>query len=140
MTKSMNVPQFKLNERGLARFFGSLEALIMEQVWAQGKVSVQDVCDQMGQETNYKTVMTVMNRLADKGLLKRKRESRAFVYAASVERDQFISQVSQQVASGLVSEFGDAAVAGFIDVLDTLDPASLEKLEQLLKERKETPR
>ena len=33
MPKRQLVPQFKLNEKGLARFFGTLEARIMDAVW-----------------------------------------------------------------------------------------------------------
>jgi len=40
--------------------FGELEARIMEAVWALGEPTVQDVCDRLGGDYHYKTVMTVM--------------------------------------------------------------------------------
>ncbi len=135
MPQTFVIPQFKLNRRGLARFFGSLEARVMEVVWKRETVTVQEVCEVFGRGANYKTVMTVMNRLAEKGLLERKRVSRAFVYSPRVQREEFVHDVSHQIVAGLVSEFGQAAVAQFVDVLDELDPAALETLRQAIQER-----
>ncbi len=68
-------------------------------------------------------------------LLERKRVSRAFVYSPRVQREEFVHHVSHQIVAGLVSEFGQAAVAQFVDVLDELDPAALETLRQAIQER-----
>ncbi len=135
MPRAFVIPQFKLNRRGLARFFGSLEARVMEVAWKRETVTVQDVCDALGTGANYKTVMTVMNRLAEKGLFERKRVSRAFVYSPRVRREEFVHDVSHQIVAGLVSEFGQVAVAQFVDILDELDPAALETLRQAIQER-----
>ena len=59
---------FRLRKTGLARVLGELEASVMEVLWAhQRDLSVQDVCRSLGQGTNYKTIMTVLSRLVDKG-------------------------------------------------------------------------
>lgn len=135
MPQKFTIPQFKLNHKGMARFLGTLEARIMEIVWKKENVSVQEVCDKMGKGTNYKTVMTVMNRLVEKGYLERKKVSRAFVYTAQLNREEFMSSASHQIVTGLVSDFGDMAVAQFVDVLGELDPEALETLQKLAKER-----
>ena len=54
------------------------------------------------EEHHYKTVMTVMNRLVEKGLLRRTRLGRAFVYEAAQPRAAFMDNISRQVALGLV--------------------------------------
>ncbi len=129
------VHAFKLDQRGLARVFGELEATVMEAVWALGEASVSDVCQRLGDGANYKTVMTVMNRLVEKRLLARRRESRAFVYAPVESREGFERRLSREVVEGLVQDFGDLAVAQFIDTLSSVDPRLLERLTRLVQAR-----
>ncbi len=135
MPHKITIPQFRINRKGMARFLGTLEARIMEIVWKKGTVSVQDVCDRMGKGTNYKTVMTVMNRLVEKEFLERKKVSRAFVYTAMLSREEFLESASHQIVAGLVSDFGEYAMAQFVDVLSELDPQELEALQKMARER-----
>jgi predicted transcriptional regulator len=141
---------FKLDHSGVARVFGALEAEIMECVWELGEPTVAQVCDRLTgsagskslqddrtarEPANYKTVMTVMNRLVDKHVLTRRRESRAFIYAPVETRAAFLERVSRSVADGLVQEFGALALAQFVDAVDAVDPDLLAKLERLVRER-----
>jgi predicted transcriptional regulator len=126
-----SIQSFKLDQRGLARVFGELEARIMEAVWDIGQATVQDVCDRLGPEQNYKTVMTVMNRLVEKNVLIRQRESRAFVYLASESREEFMSNVSRHVVEGLLQDFGPVAIAQFLAAMDAT-PDSLAALRALV--------
>jgi len=128
---------FKLDQRGLARVFGELEAQVMDAVWDLSEPTVANVCDWLGGESNYKTVMTVMNRLVEKRVLSRRREGRAFAYAPVESRDAFLERVSRSVVEGLLMDFGDLAVAQFIDALDSVDPALLAELERRVRERHE---
>ncbi|HZQ06834.1 MAG TPA: BlaI/MecI/CopY family transcriptional regulator [Anaerolineae bacterium] len=135
MAQKFSIPQFKLNRKGIARFLGTLEARIMEIVWKRETVTVQEACDRMGKGANYKTVMTVMNRLVEKGYLERKKVSRAFVYTAKLKREEFLQKASHQIVTGLVSDFGELALAQFVDVLDAIDPDGLSTLERMIRER-----
>lgn len=135
MAYKLTIPQFKLNRKGMARFLGTLEARIMEIVWKKETVSVQEVCDKLGKGTNYKTVMTVMNRLVEKEFLERKKVSRAFVYTPRVKREEFLEQASHQVVTGLVSDFGTLALAQFVDVLGEQDSDVLATLQKMAQER-----
>ncbi len=131
-----SVHSFKLDQRGLARVFGELEAQIMEVVWDLGEPTVQDVCDRLGEEFNYKTVMTVMNRLVEKDVLKRRRESRAFCYSAAESREEFLGHISRNVVDGLLQDFGDLAIAQFVNAMDTVDSEQLAALERMIRARK----
>ena len=138
MKNGRRVNSFKLDQTGLARVFGELEAVVMESVWSLDEASVSDVCEKIGPKSNYKTVMTVMNRLVEKGALARRRLSRAYVYHAVESRDDLVSRVSRRVVEGLVKDFGDLAVAQFVDTLDSVDPELLARLETLIRERTES--
>ena len=73
----------------------------------------------------YTTVMTVMARLADKGVLDRHLEGRSYVYEAAVEN------VAELAVRRLLSEFGDAAVARFVAEAKS-EPVLLRRLRDLL--------
>jgi predicted transcriptional regulator len=133
----MTVPAFKLDYTGLGRVFGELEAQVMEIVWQLEEATVSDVLARLGDEHHYNTVMTVMSRLADKGILARRREGRAHVYAPVEERDAFLARVSRHVAEGLLREFGAVAVAQFVDAADAVDPGLLAELRRRVQEKAE---
>lgn len=129
---------FHLGKTGLARVLGELEAQIMEVVWAsQSELSVQDVCESLRGTNNYKTVMTVLSRLTEKGLLVRRQEGRAHVYRPRSTREAFLESVADAVMGGLLQDYGDVAVASFVNALEEAPHASLAKLERLLREREE---
>ena len=83
----------------------------------------------------YTTVMTVMVRLADKGLLERQTDGRMYRYWAAATREEFLSGVSRRVIDDLIEDFGDVAMAQFLDVLDGVDPERLRTLRQLAHAR-----
>jgi predicted transcriptional regulator len=129
------VQAVKLDECGLARLFGELEARIMEAIWSLEEATVRDICCYLGENCNYKTIMTVANRLVDKGALERRRQGRAFVYTALAPRDEFLESVSRQMVLGLVNDFGAAAIAGFVEAVDQIAPDHLEALRRLIDEK-----
>lgn len=136
MTRCLStVHCYRLDARGPARVLGQLEAEIMECLWLLEQGRVADVCAQLGSQANYKTVMTVMNRLVEKRLLQRSRVGRAFTYRPVESRDAFLGRVCLCVAEGLVRDFGDEAVARFVDAVDNVDPSLLCGLQDLLTER-----
>jgi predicted transcriptional regulator len=119
--------------RGKGReVLGPLEAEVMEIIWASdGAVSVRAMLERLNhgrrQELAYTTVMTVMSRLVEKDVLSRRREGRGYVYEASV------SDAAEIAVRGVVREFGDAALAHFVDEAKA-DPKVLRRLRRLLSE------
>jgi predicted transcriptional regulator len=112
---------------------GPLEGAVMDRIWKRGPLTVRDVVDEVGRSRGlaYTTVMTVMVRLHAKGLLVRKREGKTYVYRAAFTREEHRARVSRDLARGLVSQFGDAALVAFsaeLDGVDTQHRAALRKL------------
>jgi BlaI family penicillinase repressor len=66
-----------------------LELACLTALWALGQGSVKDVRQAVAEShpLAYTTVMTVLDRLARRGLISRTKAGRAFVYAPSVSRD-----------------------------------------------------
>jgi predicted transcriptional regulator len=73
------------------RGFGDLEAVVMDQVWANGDaVTVRDVFDELASRRDiaYTTVMSTMDNLHRKGWLARERSGKAYVYRATMTREE----------------------------------------------------
>jgi predicted transcriptional regulator len=132
------VQAVKLDETGLTRFFGELEARIMEAVWSLQAATVHDICHHLGANCNYKTIMTVTNRLVEKGALDRRRQGRAFVYTSIAPRAEFLENVSRQMVTGLMNDFGVAAIAGFVEAVGQIAPEQLKALRQLIEDKLES--
>ena len=77
----------------------------------------------------YTTVMTIMNRLVDKGALRRRRRGRGYLYQPTAD------DAAGLAVQSVVREFGDAAIAQFVDQARG-DPKVLRRLERLLDEER----
>ena len=77
---------------GLEVFLGPTEAQLMELAWKHGELSVKKALTFLGENKRaYTTVMTVLARLAEKGILAREKDGRNFVYRPAVGREEFIA-------------------------------------------------
>lgn len=78
----------------------------MEIVWRRGPSAVKDVWTELPEvgRTAYNTVQTMLNILADKGYLARRKEGRAFVYeplvSRSAARARALRHLTQQFFGG----------------------------------------
>jgi len=123
--------------RGEQRYLGELQARIMEVAWERGRITVRDALDSLGhdREIAYTTVMTVMTRLADEGVLARELVGKGYVYRPSYTREEFRAGISGSIVSDLVADFGEVALSQFVDALEQADPAQLARLRLFLDER-----
>jgi predicted transcriptional regulator len=66
-----------------------LELLCLNALWSRGPGNVKDVRESIApsRPLAYTTVMTVLDRLARRGIVTRRKAGRAFVYAPAVSRD-----------------------------------------------------
>lgn len=132
----------KLNLRtsgkGLRQVLGDLEADIMELIWKDNPASVRNIHENLanGRTIAYTTVMTVMSRLADKGLLKREQHGRAYLYVPTQNREDFCSDAIGTVMQGLLGGFGEPVLSQFVDTVDAHDAAKLDELVRLIEEKK----
>jgi BlaI family transcriptional regulator, penicillinase repressor len=67
----------------------SLELECMKALWALGEATVQDIRASLlpARPLAYTTVMTVMDRLAGKGLVERRKRGRAHLYTSAVPQE-----------------------------------------------------
>jgi predicted transcriptional regulator len=102
----------------------------MELVWAAGRpLTVREVLERLNAKRSpqlaYTTVMTVMNRLVAKEVLRRKREGRGYAYEATA------SDAAGLAVRNVMRDHGDAAMAHFVEAAKG-DPRALRRLQRLL--------
>lgn len=78
----------------------------------------------------YTTVMTVLGRLTDKGVLERNLVGRRYAYTPALEDEAAIA------VSGVVRDYGEAALAHFVEQAKA-DPDLYRRLRRLV--RRESP-
>jgi len=74
----------------------------------------------------YTTVMTVLNRLSDQGLVARRRSGRAYAYTAVVDRAEVTARQMQRLLA--TGEDRVAVLRQFLDVLSDDDERALIEL------------
>lgn len=130
---------FKRPHQMLENTLGSLEREVLRLVWEREETCVRDACDALGNGVAYTTVMTTMDRLYKKGLLSRRKVGRAFVYQATVSRDQLQGAVAAELVQGLLQS-RDAEplpiLSSLVDAVSDKDRALLDELERLIREKR----
>ena len=127
---------------GPDRFLGPLESAVMDELWDRGQATVREIVDDVGRRRDlaYTTVMTIMSRLHEKGLLVRERDGKGYVYRPAFSRDEHRARLSRELVRGLVDEFGDVALAQFAAELDTVDASHRSSLRKLAAKGTRGPR
>lgn len=116
---------------------GALETQVMDEVWRHGgERSVRDVHAAFQARLAYTTVMTTMDRLYKKGLLDRRKEGRAFLYSARINRQQLALSSGASALRGLLQTEGEAALSFLVDTVTDRDLSLLDRLERLVREKK----
>lgn len=133
------ISDFKPHKLGYKKVLGDLEAEVMKIVWKSERVTVRDVYEQLRLEKNlaYTTIMTIMSRLAEKGLLAKEAQGNAYVYTPTISEKDFAQKVVSEVLDGLLEEFAEPAMSHMVDRMSSEDIGKLEKLEKMIKERRE---
>jgi predicted transcriptional regulator len=129
-------------EKAEEKFLGPLEAEVMDRLWRRRSATVRDIVEDLAhsRELAYTTVMTIMVRLHEKGLLARARVGKTYVYRPAFTRQEHRARLSRDLARGLVADFGDAALAAFTAELDTVDASHRAALRRLGQRDSRGPR
>jgi predicted transcriptional regulator len=111
---------------------GPLESEVMEILWSASEpLNVPEVLSRLNADRSpqlaYTTAMTVMSRLADKEILRRRRQGRGYVYEPAVSDSAAIA------VRNVLRDHGDAALAHFLEQARA-DPKARLRLERLLSE------
>lgn len=128
----------RAGKKGLELRLHDLEAAIMDVVWRKGlsDFSVNDVLVvlEKQREIAYTTVMTTLSRLYDKGLLKRARDGKRYLYSTMFSREEFLEGTAREVLNGAVG--GSRALAMLAEKVSEASVSDLDDLEALIRRRR----
>ncbi len=128
----------RLSADGLAKVLGDLEARVMQTVWSSdASLAAREVHERVIEEHEVAllTVVTVLNKLVDKRLLRRAKLDGVFHYEAVWSEAKFREHTARRVVDGILSLAPSAIAASFVDALAEQDPAQLAELDKLVRER-----
>lgn len=113
------------------RQLGDLERDVMNQLWdASGPLSVREVLESIdSQDLAYTTVMTVLDRLRRKDLLRRTRQGRAFLYSPTHGRDELTSELMNNA----LNSAGQDRTAALVHFTESVSPQEAAAMRNALE-------
>ena len=123
----------------VARELGQAQADIMNVFWRRAAgTSVPELHEEINKlrarkhedELAYTTILTFVQRLHARKLLRRKPEGRGFRYWPTMDRAELLASWSDDLIDRLFADYGEVAVARLDERLSELDPARREKLRR----------
>ena len=118
---------------------GELQTQVMSALWRSGAGTVEQVRSALPPRYRgaYTTIQTVLNRLAERGLLSRSKIGSAYEYRPAVSEAEYLSRsISQTLAAASMP----ARQAALARLFGGMDERELEDLQQLAREMGKTRR
>jgi len=105
----------------------------MRVLWERGASSVDQVRSALPAQHRgaYTTIQTILNRLAERGLLTRKRQGKALIYAPRIAEAEYLTSSLHRALAGASQEARRAALVGLVG---DLDPRELDDIRELADE------
>ncbi len=111
-------------------------------VWDPGEATVQDVVRALeaSRSTAYTTVLTVMSRLTDKGLLSRRKNGRAFVFRPVTPHRTVAGSLLSTLVERLYAGSTARGVEHLTETEADVDERELARLESLIRAKRRSRR
>jgi len=121
-----------------SRIQGELQLQLMHAVWFSGSGTVEEIRRALPEPYRgaYNTVQTVLNRLAERGLLEKVKHGNACCYSAAITEAEYVGQSLRATLAGASAEARDAALAALLGELDTTELSELKKRARRLEKRR----
>lgn len=135
----MTDPRASIHEApAIESVLGPLGGAIARIVFEHGEATVADVVDALaakGRRPAYTTVMTVMSRLSERGVLRRAKAGRQYVYRPAADEAVLLDAMSERAVDDLIGRYGSAALRQFALRLKDVDPDLRAQLIKLASRR-----
>jgi BlaI family transcriptional regulator, penicillinase repressor len=103
-----------------------LELECMNTLWPLGEGTVRDIRDRLAarRPRAYTTIMTIMDRLARKGIVERRKSGRAYIYRAHLTAEEARAQALGQLIESFFGGSKDALL-GQLEAVQVATPRAL---------------
>ena len=127
---------FRSNQPSLTQL-GPLEQRLLGEVWARSNATVRELIDYAQLDMACTTVMTTLDRLYKKGLLRRTEENRAFRYFPLVSKEELQRQAAGQALQQLLAS-GPAPLplSYLVEAVTDHDQQLLDELQKLVEDKR----
>jgi predicted transcriptional regulator len=116
---------------------GPLEQKILSVVWNSSQhctvTHVLEVLQADDKQLAYTTVMTILNRLVEKGYLSREKHGRSFSYHSKNQGNSFLKQLIRSTITNFAQTFGEEAISAFAQEASQLSTDHKRDLQQNLQ-------
>jgi predicted transcriptional regulator len=115
---------------------GRREREVLSVLRQLGSATVQQVAERLETDLAYTTVMTTLDRLFRKGLLARRKQSRAFLYSLALSARDLEGHRAAHLVQRFFSESDvqpDILVSCLVDAVHDYDTELLEQLETSIR-------
>jgi predicted transcriptional regulator len=121
---------------------GELEYAVLSALIDAGRATVREVHERIGKRGDlaYTTTAKVLDRLHDKGLVKRERVGIALSYASRISRATLERARAKEMLLRLLAAAPEPAVAGLVDAAESISPELLDRLARAVQERRKARR
>ena len=115
---------------------GELEQQVMDILWESKNGSARDVLEKLekNRKLAYTTVATILQRLYEKGLVKRVENKSIHIYSPKVSKESYSKNIAQSFLKKFINSFGDTAIASFAESIDTLPQEKRKYFLKVLEE------
>ncbi len=119
----------------LAKGLGPLEMEVLDVIWEMGQATSREIFEKMRERKRLgqSTVLTVLRRLSDRGILNRDAGGDVYVYSPVMERKELGGRMIDDVVNRI---FGGAVEPVIAHLMDRKDVKGLD-LERLLALREQ---
>lgn len=112
---------------------GDLQQQVMRVLWRIERGSVEDV--RVGlpkkQRGAYTTVQTILNRLAARGLLRRAKQGKTFIYSPKISEADYVARSLNRT---LADASDQARLAALANLVGGLEPSEMDEINSLAGE------
>jgi len=118
---------------------GPLEHQTMAVIWELKEVNVHMVVAALKEPVAYTTIMTTLDRLYKKGLLDRRKDSRAFLYSPRFSPEELELFVTENVIGKLLDTSTgqiEPILSCIVDAVSDRDRLLLDELERIVREKR----
>jgi len=130
---------FSTNTESTHTALGHLERSIMEVLWSRGECSVREVAADLPKPLAYTTVMTTLDRLYKKNLLRRRKTDRAFRYLPRLSRNDWERQRADSLLAGFLTgscSRSDLLISCLVEAIGEHNQTLLDELAKKIREKR----
>lgn len=125
-------------QQGRALFggLGPLERKLLKTLWKRGDATVRELMDTGDIDGAYTTVMTTLDRLHKKGILRREPDGRAFRYFPAQTEQEFNAGILRNTIQQMLGTGNQTPMSFLVDTVSEYDREMLDELERAIERKR----